>query len=215
MKYILLILLFSSCITKKSTRSSTPKEYYIAPYMAIKSHNDSIPNLLITATDSNDGQWFFVGDSIKAFNFKPGYTCVATLEKSDDTDHKFHLLKLISKTRYDSCNINIHDIWGVIDMEGTKPLKSGFEQTIEINLTTNTILGTSGCNNYTGAIETTTNTNKISFNNIILGINVCEHSSSERSFINALKSVDSFFRFNQDLLLISDDIVVIHCRQMD
>ncbi|TRX61566.1 DUF4377 domain-containing protein [Carboxylicivirga sp. M1479] len=221
-----LSFLFTSCsIANKSNSVSSSSDdelsnFLIAPYTINSLSNPEQKALLVKENDRDN--WRYFNDSIINFEHNPGIcyhlevrtTCIES-PTNDTPSITYELVNILSSSKYNPDPICLYDIWGVIEFNALNARKLQHEVTIEINTHQNTILGTNGCNHYSGLIDRFPNTNHIKFKDITSTNKACEHPDLEKQFISALDQVDAFFRLNQQLILLSDNKAVIRCKRMD
>ncbi|MBK3518701.1 DUF4377 domain-containing protein [Carboxylicivirga marina] len=229
MKYIASLALFSlilaACSFKAKQKSSNKEKeqistFFIAPYKVDCMGIAPMKCLLVRKSDTE--QWENFYSSIKGFDFIPGNQYqlkVRIIRKenapADASSFNYELIEIISKETYAPHSRSLFDIWGVVDVKGDNPLHSDCEQTLEINMTENIIMGKGGCNNFRGKIELISGTNQIKFTKVLSSRRTCANQTLEDKYLQALNSVDAYFRFNQHLYLISEDEVIIKCKRMD
>ncbi len=194
--------------------------YNIAPYRVSCVGVAPMQCLLVRKSPSDNWEYFY--SAIKGFEHKPGTEYMIKVKEvqlenvpADASSISYELVEIIESKSYAPKAINLHDIWGVIELNGINPLASQCEQTIELNLNEGTALGKAGCNNFRAEFETTDNSNIIVFKNIIGTKKTCPNQTLEDTYLKALASVDAYFRFNQNLYLISENKPVIKLRRMD
>jgi len=206
----------------KTVKSSDPisKTYYIAPYK-VNCTGVAPMKCLLVKTDL-DSLWTNFYAPINGFVHKAGYQYIIkvsetklTNQATDASSITYELKEIIEEKLFTQSNKNLYDIWGVVDINGVNPLEANCEQTLEINLTQKTIMGKAGCNNFRGVIKLNDNTNNIAFNKILTTHQICPKQFLEDAYLKALHSVDAFFYYNQNLLLISNGEVVIRAKRMD
>ncbi len=210
----LLLISCSSSERKNNTTGETSvvKTYYVAPYK-VHCADVSPTKCLLIKTTPND-VWTNFSSPIKGFVHEAGYTYIIKVTETS-TDNMYILKEVVEKKAFTQASTNLYDIWGIIEVKGIDPLKSNCEQTLEINLNQNTIMGKSGCNNFRGEVEVNDATNNISFKKVVTTRLTCTNQALEDQYLTALNSVDAFFHYNQNLLFISKGEVVIKARRMD
>lgn len=155
--------------------------------------------------------WSNFYQEITGFDFEPGYiyklrVAIDTLDKAtlpaDKSYLEYRLVKVISKQTDPYLLLN--DIWVVTKIHGTddESIPSAQLPGIEINTRSMSILGSDGCNNYRGKIETLSG-NKILFGPIMGTKKACPDMHIPNKFTSALKEVRSFKR--EGLFLIFYD----------
>ncbi|WP_439185508.1 DUF4377 domain-containing protein [Carboxylicivirga taeanensis] len=222
--YSILILGLASCSftgsKKKDASTETIKTYYVAPYKVDCVGVGPMKCLLIKKSPNDQWQNFYA--SIIGFTHQPGTEYTIKVKETpvenapaDASSISYELVEITESKAYAPTAIILHDIWGVVDIKGKNPLSEGCEQTLELNLNENTILGKGGCNNFRGQVNVSDASNAISFTNILSTKAICPHQALEDSYLTALGNIDSYFRFNQNLYLMSNNEVLVKLRRMD
>jgi len=96
----------------------------------------------------------------------------------------------------------IHDIWTAVRINKTPINRMMPIPRMEINLTEMKVLGTDGCNNYTGSIKDITDT-QIAFEGLASTLKMCPEMETADAFNNAIRQVVSYRLENLYLILMN------------
>lgn len=207
---------------KQKTNANTAETsvLFIAPYKVDCAGVGAMECLLVKNEENQPWQNFY--SPIKGFKHEAGisYKLKVKINKeknipADASSFTYELIQILESKPYQPNSQVLYDIWGVVDVMGTNPLKLGCEQTIEINLTDSIIIGKAGCNNFRGEIKMIEKTNQIKFDKVLATRLTCPHQSLEDNYLKAINKTNAYFRFNQNLYLMHNDTVVIKCKRMD
>jgi len=231
MKQILITTLMFSlligCQLTKQTVSENNKRtveviktYYVAPYQVACMGVGPQKCLLVKHAINAPWQNFY--STIQGFEFESGFSYILKVKETpienppaDGSSNQYELIEVLEKSEINQPLQSIYDIWGVIKVKDEDRLSQGIIQTIEINTHKMTVLGEAGCNGYQGVIKADNASNAISFSKILSTLKICPNQKQEDAFLKALQSVDSYYRYNQNLLLFSEGQVVIEARRID
>ena len=224
--FALSIMLISCSLTKSKSHTkeidaeAVTGTFYVAPYKS-----DCVglaPMKCLLVKTNTDDIWTNFYAPIKGFVHESGYEYIIkvletpnTGAPADASSINYTLKEVVEKKLFTQANTNLYDIWGIVGVNGIKPLESNCEQSLEINLAKNTVMGKAGCNNFRGEVEVKKGSNAISFKNILSTRRTCPNQLLEDNYLAALNAVDAFFHYNQNLLLLSKGEVVIKARRMD
>ncbi len=224
--FIILLSSFTACVSTGSKKQvkddlkASFSTFYVAPYKVDCMGVAPMKCLLIKKTP--EGQWQNFHSAISGFEHQPGIEYTIKVKETpvenppaDASSISYELVEIIESKAYAPKSNILHDIWGAVEVNGTNPLSKQCEQTLELNLSDNTILGEAGCNNFRGHLNVKEGSNSISFHDIVSTRRTCPNQALEDSYLSALNSVDAYFRFNQHLYLISNNQVVIKLKRMD
>jgi len=224
---LLMILLLVGCQTTKQSVSENHTHtvevintYYIAPYQV-----DCIgvgPQKCFLIKQAINAPWQNFYSHIQGFEFETGYSYILKVKETpienppaDGSSIHYELTEILEKHEVNQALQSIYDIWGVTKVNGEDRLSQGIMQTIEINTHKMTVLGEAGCNGYQGIIKADSTSNGICFSKMLSTLKICPNQKQEDAFLKALQSVDTYYRYNQNLLLISEGHVVIEARRID
>lgn len=113
----------------------------------------------------NSNNWSFFYQSIDGFAFEEGYIYKLKVREeklttdnvpTDGSSLKYTLVEVLEK-QHDK-KIRLHDIWALQTIAGGNFKEGDFSilPQLEINMTTNQVMGTDGCNNFMGSLKTVT-----------------------------------------------------------
>lgn len=223
---LLLVFLTASCTTHKKTAEHRTriveeiKTWYVAPYQV--DCTGVGPQKCLLVKHALDARWQNFYSPIEGFDFETGNSYILKVKETPVTNPpadasaiRYELLEIVEKSEVKQPLQSLYDIWGVIRVNGENRLAQQIPQTIEINTNQMTIMGEAGCNNYRGHLNVDEPSNKINFINIVSTRKTCPYQQQENDFLKALESIDAFYRYNQNLLLISNGQVVIQARHID
>ena len=162
--------------------------------------------------NSEEEPWTNFYQDIAGFDFEPGYiyklkVSIKTLDKdelpADKSSLEYRLVEVLSKQADPLLSLN--DIWVITKIEGAeaKSINSEGNPILEINTRSMTILGSDGCNNYRGKIETLS-INKISFGPIMGTKNACRDMDIPNKYSAALSKVKSYKKERLELVLYDE-----------
>jgi len=174
---------------------------------------------------SNENEpWTNLYQEISGFDFEPGFiyklhVAIDTLDKTnlpaDKSYLEYSLIEVISKQRDPYLLLN--DIWVVTKIHGIEDLSITSSQLagIEINTRSMNILGSDGCNNYRGKIETLSG-NKLLFGPIMGTKKACPDMSIPNKFTSSLKEVRYYKREGLSLILYDEnDLELLTFKKID
>ena len=222
----LLLVLFSCQLTSKQTTEHTTslsseaiKTYYVAPIKANCESEGSQSCLLVKRKMSD--RWTLFYEPIKGFRHEWGHTYIIKVKESkrnntpaDASSLQFELIEIVEKNKTEQEFINLYDIYGIIKIDGQQINQEVF-QSLELNTKEMTFMGEGGCNSFKGKIKQTENWNGISFIHMISTKKACPNLTQEDKYLNALRSVTGFYRYNNTLLLFAGQEPVIEARRID
>ncbi len=208
-------------VTENNTRTvEVIKTYYVAPYQV-----DCMgvgPQKCVLVKHAINARWQNFYAPIQGFEFESGFSYILKVKETpienppaDGSSIQYELIEIQEKSEINQPLQSIYDIWGVIKVNGEDRMSQGIMQTIEINTDKMTVLGEAGCNGYQGVITADNASNTITFSKMLSTLKICPNQTQEDAFLKALQSVDSYYRYNQNLLLISEGHIVIEARRMD
>ena len=162
--------------------------------------------------NSEEEPWTNFYQDIAGFDFEPGYiyklkVSIKTLDKdelpADKSSLEYRLVEVLSKQADPLLSLN--DIWVITKIEGAeaKSINSEGNPILEINTRSMTILGSDGCNNYRGKIETLSE-NKISFGPIMGTKKACRDMDIPNKYTTALSKVKSYKKERLELVLYDE-----------
>lgn len=223
----LIFLLFYSCKVshKQTTTSSTTieaantKTFYVAP-ITVDCEGAGLQKCLLIKRKITD-RWQLFYDNIEGFQHEWGNTYIIKVKETkldsvsaDASSLKHTLVEIVEKDQGEQELINLYDIYGVVKVNG-KAVNEGYYLTLEINTKNMQIMGSGGCNTFNGSIEKTDNWNGINFKNIVSTKMYCPNQKDENTYLKALSRITSYYKYNNSLLLFTDNDVVIEARRMD
>ncbi len=224
--YISILWLVSSCKPTKPTSESSGlssfelKSYYIAPYQ-VHCEGEGIQQCFLVKRKIND-QWQNFYSTIEGFDFEPGYSYIIKVKltaianpPADGSSMCFELHEIIQKQKITQAITSLYDIWGVLRLNNSNLKRLGVAQMFEINTTKKQILGQGACNSFSANLAIKEGSNKFSLSNFSSTEKYCDKSKLEEEYFNTLQNVDAFYRYNNRLLIISGNKVVIEAIKMD
>ena len=162
---------------------------------------------------SNENEpWTNLYQDILGFDFEPGYiyqlkvaidTLATATLPADKSSLEYRLVDVLSKQADPLLSLN--DIWvatKIIKAEA-KSMNSEGNPVLEINTRSMSILGSDGCNNYRGKIETLS-INKISFGPIMGTKKACRDMDIPNKYSAALSKVKSYKKERLELILYDE-----------
>jgi heat shock protein HslJ len=169
------------------------------------------------------GKWENFYSSIEGFTYEAGYLYRLRIRKetlenvpADASSIRYVLVEVLEKTR--DSKININDIWAVTAIQGEpvdmhQELQNG--PLIEINLSAMRVMGSDGCNNFTGQIAEFDD-GVIEFGPIATTRMMCPDMSVPDRFNSAMQQVSNYrLEPGRLSLLDSDGNELIACRKID
>ncbi|MBU2950142.1 DUF4377 domain-containing protein [Tamlana agarivorans] len=162
--------------------------------------------------DVEHAEWTYFYNQIEGFTFKPGLLQKIEVSEThlnpksvpaDASTIHYKLIKVLEQ-RQDP-KMNLHDIWAATHIYGQTINTSNTEApTLEINITKHMILGTDGCNNFSGSIKTLTK-NTLVFGPIATTRKMCPNMEIPDAYIRALTTVKNYKRDGLVLYLLDAD----------
>ncbi len=164
MKYILIVsalILFDACASQKNSTV-----YWINSYTVDCVGSGPQKCLLVQKNIAiSDTAWHTFYAPIEGFDFEPGYLYKISVEEekldankvpADASSIKYKLVKIIEKDLDPKLHIN--DIWVLTSLNGNKitPVSTNERRRnvqIEFQLAERKVMGTDGCNRFTGSIK--------------------------------------------------------------
>ncbi|MBS2211844.1 DUF4377 domain-containing protein [Carboxylicivirga mesophila] len=224
--YLALFVSLTACSFQNNKKQNSGSDsdniitYYIAPYKVSCVGVAPMNCLLVKKTPESNWEYFY--SAIKGFTHEAGIEYTIKVKETtlkdvpaDASSIAYELIEIVESKAYGPKATNLHDIWGVVELNGITPLSKQCEQTLELNVAEKTLLGKAGCNDFRGQFTTSDNTNEITFENLIATKMICPNQDLEDTYLKTLESVNAYFRFNSNLFLISDNQVVIKLKRMD
>lgn len=222
---VLLLAIFWGCKTKQHTASHernsyAERTYFVAPYKV--DCMGVAPQQCLLIKHSLDAPWQLFYNTIEGFEHSSGTTYILKVKEqtlinppADASSMTYQLVSIQDESEINQDPSLLYDIWGLMKIHGQEARKSGLFQSLEINTTTNTVLGEGGCNGFSGKIILSGNENSIRFVDLLHTELACDHWQAESNYLNALLQADTYFRFNNTLLLMSHGEIVLEFRRMD
>ncbi|MCU4177176.1 DUF4377 domain-containing protein [Carboxylicivirga sp. N1Y90] len=224
---LIMLIIFVACsITKKNTSSSriltteVAKTYYVAPYKVNCTGVSEQSCLLVK--HNIDAKWNFFYDNIDGFSHQAGYTYILKVKESpmdnppaDASNIRYELMEIKDQRKVRQDLISIYDIWGIVALNGQSTRPSKVFQSIEINTQKLKIMGEAGCNSYSAQLKAEDGSNKFSISQLTITNKQCDFSKIEEEFLEALQRTETFYRFNNTLLLLANNQILIEARRMD
>jgi heat shock protein HslJ len=223
MKYLLfaLVLLFLTSSAKAMTGEST---LWVNSFTVQCEGVGPMTCLQVQEGDSPEpGKWENFYSSIEGFNYEAGYIYRLRIRKetleivpADASSIRYVLVQLLEKTR--DPKININDIWAVTAIQG-EPVEMHQERQngplIEINLSAMRVMGSDGCNNFTGQIAEFDD-RVIEFGPIATTRMMCPDMSVPDRFNSAIQLVSNYrLEPGRLVLLDGDGNELIACGKID
>lgn len=108
------------------------------------------------------------------------------------------------KNNAETANINIHDIWVATSINGGKINRMVTAPRLEVNLTKMQIMGSDGCNDFTGSIKNI-DSSTLEIGNVAKTQKACLKMETANQFNNALNKVAKYTVNEGKLTLLSND----------
>ncbi|WP_179315738.1 DUF4377 domain-containing protein [Winogradskyella undariae] len=149
------------------------------------------------ADNYENAEWSNFYTTINGFNFEPGYLQKIEVSKTaldtkntpaDASSIKYELVKVLEKKQ--DPKLAIHDIWITTHINAEEIEKTN-APSLEINTTEMRVLGTNGCNNYSGQIKNITS-NTIAFSAIASTRKMCMDMAIPDRFDKAMNSISIY-----------------------
>jgi len=223
--FILLIAILASCQTSKKNSNHTTltsdsiKTYYIAPVKVDRIGVGPMKCLLVKS--KMEAQWQYFYQKINGFEHEWGQTSIIKVKETkmdnppaDGSSLQFELVEILEQRQVEQDFNLLYDIYGIIKVNN-KLIDKGIPQTLELNTSKMTFIGEAACNNYNGQLKNTDYWNGIAFIHMINTEMYCKNQNTEDTYLKALQSVTSYYKFNNTLLLFKDKEVVIEARRID
>ncbi len=131
-----------------------------------------------------ESEYFLELNNIKSYEVKNSMLTFVN-EKGEN------ILSFIKRQSIASAPQQLHDIWAVTKINGNPVNKSNPIPDMEINLTTMKIMGTNGCNNYNGSIESISD-KKIKLGPIATTRMMCQNMEAPNQFNAAISNVNTY-----------------------
>ncbi|WP_225312545.1 DUF4377 domain-containing protein [Pseudotamlana haliotis] len=158
--------------------------------------------------DLEHAKWTYFYSPIEGFTFEPGLLKKIEVSEThldpkdvpaDASSIKYTLVKVLEEML--DPRMHLHDIWAATHINGnTLNKENTFIPTLEINISRMAIMGTDGCNNYTGNIKSLGDKN-ITFGPIAGTRKMCPNMETPDAFNKALNHSASFKRDGLKLYL--------------
>lgn len=219
MKNVLIItlaILITSCSSQKNITTNP----YIIWVKGAKVDCTGVGSMKCMQVQKNDiiepGKWQNFYTEIEGFHFQSGSLCklLVTEEKldksmvpADGSSIKYKLVEVLEKMA--DPIFALHDIWTLESIEG-KPLQSTENNTapinpsIEINLTEMKVMGTDGCNQFSGSIKNVEE-GILEFGNMAATMKMCISMDIPDSFNKVMAQVKKFRRVGLMLFLLDEN----------
>ncbi|WP_194768034.1 DUF4377 domain-containing protein [Tamlana sp. I1] len=151
--------------------------------------------------DIENAKWTYFYSPIEGFNFEPGLLQKIEVSEThldakdvpaDASSINYKLIKVLEKK--EDPRMHLNDIWACTHIN-EKPIDISNSNipTLEINISKMMLMGTDGCNNYTGNLETL-NENSIAFGPIAGTRKMCLDMQTPDSYNTALNKTKSYKR---------------------
>ena len=162
--------------------------------------------------DENE-PWTNLYQDISGFDFEPGNiyklkvaidTLATATLPADKSSLEYRLVEILSKQKDPYLSLN--DIWVVTEIQNTKSesFNSAKLPRIEINTRTMKIIGSDGCNQYKGKIETLSE-NKILFGPLMGTKKACPDMNIPNKFNSALSKARYFKKEGLSLIFFDEN----------
>lgn len=215
MKHLLVLLFFSFLFSCSVSSKKTEENVYVLWINSLKKDCTGVgPQKCMQIQKGetlNSSNWSFFYDSIDGFNFQEGYIYKLTVREekldaakvpADGSSIKYVLVDVLEK-RQDK-KIGLHDIWALQSIAGDSLKQGDFYvlPQLEINLTTNQVMGNDGCNNFVGSMKTVTEDSLV-FGPLAGTRKACMNMKSSHSFNEKLNATVTYKR-EQLMLFLYD-----------
>lgn len=129
--------------------------------------------------------------------------------------------KDVNFTKLEGCgqyttNYRLHDIWVLEKLNGTEINETDFKKDVplmEINTTTNSFIGNTGCNSMRGKLFFEREI--LRFTDIATTTKMCSNNNQEHAFLNALKSSTAYKIENNRLYLFNPSEELLVFKKID
>lgn len=230
MKHILVFtmaLLLASCASQKKIATSP----YIMWVKGVQVDCTGVGAMKCMQIQKNEviepGKWQNFYSEIDGFHFQSGELCkllVAEekLDKSqvpaDGSSVKYTLVEVLEKIP--DPIFELHDIWSLEAIEDKALLTPGngatlINPSIEINLTEMKVMGTDGCNQFSGSVKNV-ETGILEFGNMAGTMKMCINMDISDSFNKAIAQVKKYRRDGLKLYLLDESgVELLQFRKVD
>lgn len=160
--------------------------------------------------DDNNWQNFY--SIIEGFDFEPGYIYKLKVKEeklpldqlpADASSIKYTLIKELEKLKDKVVNQRLHDIWIATSINGNPINRMSPIPRMEINLTNMMVLGSDGCNNYSGSIKKASSS-QLEFSLLASTRKMCRKMDVPDAFNKAMRNVSSYKLDGLKLILFDD-----------
>lgn len=207
-------------INSSELSSFKTRTYYIAPYQVACSGAGEQKCFLIKHKTGD--QWKNFYSQIEGFNFEPGYSYIIKIKESevsnppaDASSINYQLEEIIEKQHISQPTNSLYDIWGILSVNDVKLKDKGILQMMEINTSKNEVMGKGTCNEFSANLILKEGSNSFKIQEFNASEAYCDTKKYEDDYFKTLKQADAFYRYNNRLLLISNNKVVIEAIKMD
>ncbi|WP_452223105.1 META domain-containing protein [Lacinutrix chionoecetis] len=157
--------------------------------------------------------WQLFYSSIKGFTFEPGYTYKLIVKEeqrpanqvpADASSINYSLIKVLDKTM--DKTLRLHDIWALQAVKGETINPKDYNQhpNLELNLRTNRVMGSDGCNTFSGDIKTA-DTKNLTFKALISTEKACLNMKLTNQVGKYLSEVQTYKLNNLELTLFNTE----------
>ena len=163
-----------------------------------------VPMQCFQIKNEENEPWSNFYQEISGFDYEPGFiyklkVSIDTLDKAtlpaDKSYLEYKLIDVLSKEK--DPYLSLHNIWAITEIMGV-------ESDLEINIRTMSIMGSDGCNQYQGKIETLSG-NEIRFGPIMGTRKACPEMHIPNNYTSALSNVSYFKREGLQLIFYDKD----------
>ncbi len=159
----------------------------------------------------NPESWQLFYSKIEGFEFEPGYIYKLKVNEkqlkkedvpADAASIEYTLIKVLEKRQ--DLRLRINDIWVLTAIEGeaVSPSQKGKTPRIELNVSKMKVMGTDGCNNFTGRIKKL-GTKAIEFGPLAGTKRLCPNMKTPDKF-NSLLSKAAAYKIEKNELTLLD-----------
>lgn len=161
----------------------------------------------------NSKDWKLFYSAIKGFNFEAGYIYKLIVKEikraknqvpADASSINYELVKVLEKIKDNK--MRLHDIWALQAVNGKEINVKNYNQrpNLEINLTSNRVMGNDGCNNFSGEIKQV-DSKSLSFKPLIGTKKACFNMKFSNEISNILNNVETYNINNLTLSLYNKE----------
>ncbi len=208
----LAVLFFTFSCTSHKEKDTNNFIYWVNSSKSTCSGTGNRQCLVVQKGDTiNPESWQLFYSKIEGFEFEPGYIYKLKVNEkqltkedvpADASSIEYTLIKVLEKRQ--DMRLRINDIWVLTAIEGeaVTPSRKGKTPRIEFNVAKMEIMGTDGCNNFTGSIKKL-ETKAIEFGPIAGTRKLCPNMEIPDKF-NSLLNKTTAYKIEKNQLTLLD-----------